>query len=71
MRNSSTTALVVYGLILAALGYDLWAVWFGGVEMSISQLVTDTVGNYPFIMFVCGMLTDHFFGFMMIPKKKQ
>jgi hypothetical protein len=71
MRNKSTTALVVFSLLLAAGLYDLWAVVIGGVDASISQFVTDTVGNYPFLMFVCGMLVDHFFGFTMIPKAKN
>ena len=71
MRNTSTTALVVFSLLLAAGLYDLWAVVIGGVDLSISQFVTDTVGNYPFLMFICGMLVDHFFGFTMIPKAKK
>jgi hypothetical protein len=40
-------------------------VWFGGVDASISQAMTNLVGNHPFLMFVCGMLVDHFFGFVM------
>ena len=71
MKNTSTTALVVFGLLLAAGLYDLYAVTFGGVDASISQFVTNTVGNHPFLMFVSGMLVDHFFGFTMIPKAKQ
>ncbi len=71
MRKKSTTALVVFSLLLAAGLYDLWAVVIGGVDLSISQFVTDTVGNYPFLMFLSGMLVDHFFGFTMIPKAKQ
>ena len=71
MRNQSTTALVVFALLLAAGLYDLYAVVLGGVDASISQFITDTVGNYPFLMFVCGMLVDHFFGFTMIPQAKR
>ena len=71
MRNTSTTALVVFGLLLAAGLYDLYAVTFGGVDASISQFITDKVGNYPFLAFLCGMLVDHFFGFTMIPRKTE
>lgn len=71
MRNQSTTALVVFALFLTAGLYDLWAVVVGGVDLSISQFVTDHVGNYPFLMFMCGMLVDHFFGFTMVPRTKE
>jgi hypothetical protein len=70
VKNTSLTGLVVFGLLLAAGLYDLWAVVTGGVQASISQFVTDTVGNYPFLMFVCGMLTSHFFGFMMVKNER-
>lgn len=60
-----TTKAVIFTLLLTAALYDLAAVWFGGVQNSISQQITNTVGNHPFLMFVCGMLTDHFFGFTM------
>lgn len=64
----SNTKTFVFGLLLTAALYDLWAVTFGGVDASISQFVTDTIGNYPFQMFMFGMLVCHFAGFSM--KKK-
>ena len=67
----STTRVVIFGLLLAAALYDLWAVWTGGVDVSISQVVTNTVGNHPFLMFVSGMLTSHFFGFVMLRTDKK
>jgi hypothetical protein len=67
----STTRVVIFGLLLAAALYDLWAVWTGGVDVSISQVITNTVGNYPFLMFVSGMLVSHFFGFVMLRTDKK
>jgi hypothetical protein len=67
----STTRVVIFGLLLAAALYDLWAVWFGGVGISISQAVTDAVGNHPFLMFMSGMLVSHFFGFVMMRTDKK
>jgi hypothetical protein len=61
----TTTRIVIFGLLLTAALYDLWAVWSGGVDASISQVVTNTVGNHPFLMFMSGMLVSHFFGFVM------
>lgn len=61
---SKTKVFVFGGLLVAAL-YDLWAVTFGGVDASISQFVTDTIGNYPFQMFMLGVLVCHFAGFTM------
>jgi putative Ca2+/H+ antiporter (TMEM165/GDT1 family) len=61
----SNTRVVIFGLFITAALYDLYAVWFGGVDASISQAMTNLVGNHPFLMFVCGMLVSHFFGFVM------
>ncbi len=65
----SKTKAFVFGMILVAGIYDLWAVLYGGVDASISQMVTNTIGNHPFQMFIFGMLVDHFMGFSM--KKKE
>ena len=63
--------MFIFGSMLVALAYDLFAVWFGGTESSISQVITDTAGNYPFVSFMCGVLLCHFFGFAMKRSNKK
>ena len=59
------TRVFIFGAMLVALAYDLFAVWFGGSDSSISQVITDTAGNHPFVSFMSGVLVCHFFGFAM------
>jgi hypothetical protein len=65
----SNTKAFVFTMILIVGIYDLWAVLYGGVDASVSQLITNTIGNYPFQMFLFGMLVDHMMGFSMEKKE--
>ncbi len=65
----SNTKAFIFTMFLICGLYDLWAVLYGGIDASISQMITNTIGNYPFQMFLFGMLVDHFMGFSM--KKKE
>ena len=67
----SINRVFIFGAMLAVLCYDLFAVWFGGTDASVSQVITDTVGNNPFVAFVCGVLVCHLFGFAMRPTEKK
>ena len=69
--SMNTTRVFIFGSMLVALSYDLFAVWFGGTDASVSQVITDAVGNHPFVSFMCGVLVCHFFGFTMRPTDKK
>ncbi len=65
------TAMVVFGSLLAVALYDVGAIMVAGdSSVSVSQFVTD-VSARPRIAFVAGLLTCHFFGWMMFPRVKN
>ena len=67
----NNTRIFIFGSMLIALVYDLYAVWFGGSDASVSQVIADTAGNHPFVSFMCGVLVCHFFGFAMQRSEKE
>ncbi len=60
-----TTGMFSFGVLLVVLLYDVWVVARKGEP--VSQFVTNC-SVHPRIAFICGVLTCHFFGWMMFPK---
>lgn len=61
----------MFGTLLVALLWDVYVVFSGGgTSESISQILTDASYNSPFICFGAGVLTAHFFGWIMFPQKQ-
>ena len=65
MRNQSNTALIMYGIFLTVLMYDLGAVVLYGTPSSVSQFITDATGLSILQAMGVGALADHFCGFVM------
>lgn len=65
----SLTAKIVTTTVIALGIYDLWAVSTGGVASSISRFMQDSGFDAPLIVFVCGFICGHIFGYMP-PKNK-
>ena len=67
-----TTAMVVFGALLAVGLYDVGAIVVAGGDsvVSVSQFITD-ISARPRIAFVAVLLTCHFFGWMMFPRVKN
>ena len=69
MNIKSTTKLVTFGLIplifVGILGYDVYAIYKGGTEASISSLIISMSYKMPFmtfsIGFIGGILSAHLF----------
>lgn len=66
-----TTPLVTFIMLLTLSLYDLAAVLIGGTQSSVSQWLADTTHASPLQAFVCGALCCHFFGWMMVPTKRD
>lgn len=67
--DMSTTRLIVTTVIITLGIYDLCAVSFGGVDVSISRFFNG-LSPYPGPVFVVGYICGHFWGFMT-PLKQQ
>lgn len=65
MQNQSKTALVIFGVFLAVVLYDLGAVVLYGTPSSVSQFITDATGLSTLQAIAVGALIDHFCGFTM------
>lgn len=66
----SKTAMVVFGLLLAACLWDFFVVMQSGDDsQTVSQVITDATSRSHLLSFGCGVLVCHFFGWMMFPKR--
>lgn len=65
MINQSKTALVMFGVFLTVVLYDLYVVVMYGTPSSVSQFITDSTGISPLQAIGVGALADHFCGFTM------
>ena len=59
----STTRLLMTTLIIVLGIYDLCAVTFGGVDVSISRWL-ESLARYPFILVTFGYILGHVWGWM-------
>ncbi len=57
-RMIITAAIIILGI------YDLFAVFWGGVDATISRVMKDAGIQNPFVIFVVGYICGHIFGFM-------
>jgi hypothetical protein len=69
-KVSKTTRWFVFGSLLAAGLYDCYAITVGGETNTISQFITD-LSVSPLLTFIAGLLTCHFFGWIMVPSDRQ
>jgi vacuolar-type H+-ATPase subunit I/STV1 len=69
-KAGGATRWFVFGSLLAAGLYDVWAITVGGETNTISQFMTD-LSVSPLVTFLAGLLTCHFFGWTMVPSKNQ
>lgn len=66
------TQIFLFGTLLVVLLWDIYVVFSGGgTDESISQVLTDASYNSHLICFGAGLLTAHFFGWMMFPKVQK
>ena len=64
--------MVVFGSLLAIALYDLYIVVQTGSSVeSVSQTITDISHKSPFLVFMCGAVVDHFFGWTMNPSVRR
>lgn len=63
----STTGIITFGFLCAIALFDVWCVASGGKKKSVSQFITNC-SKRPFLAFIAGVLTCHFFGWMMFPE---
>ena len=69
-KAGKQTRWFVFGSLLAAGLYDIYAIAVGGETNTISQFMTD-LSVSPLVTFLAGLLTCHFFGWTMVPSKDQ
>ena len=55
------TVLFIIALAVTIATYDIVALWRGGAEATISQIVYDAARNEPIAAFVFGVLMGHLF----------
>lgn len=65
------TSIFTFTMLLLVALYDLWVVATSGMASSVSQWIADTTHISPIQAFVAGVLTAHFFGWMIFPGSKK
>jgi hypothetical protein len=58
------TAMIVTASVILLAIYDLYAVVTGGTNSSISRFMQDAGFDAPAIVFTCGFIAGHIFGYM-------
>jgi len=53
-----TAAIIILGV------YDLFAAFWGGVDITISRVMQDAGFSHPFVAFVVGGICSHFWMYM-------
>lgn len=61
MNIRSITSIVILSAVVILLGYDVFAIYKGGTEASISHMVIEWSYKYPIFTFSFGVLCGHFF----------
>ena len=62
------TGMITFAFLCILGLFDVWCVASGGEKKSVSQFVTNC-SKRPLIAFVIGLLTCHWFGWMMVPEE--
>lgn len=61
MNAKKITSIFVLAMIVAIAAYDVWAIYAGGTEASVSHLLRVWSYKYPAITFSFGFVMGHLF----------
>lgn len=61
MDPKKITVIFIFATIIAIAGYDVWAIYAGGTEASISHTLRIWAHKYPAVTFSFGFVMGHLF----------
>lgn len=68
---TSVTIGLLVSCLLILISYDMYVLYLGGTEETISHLVFTWTYDYPIFTFACGMLCGHLFWRIRDTKKTK
>ena len=71
MKNMTKTNLFITIIVIIIAIYDLCAFVFGGESSTVSRAMQNIGFDAPAVVFSCGFLMGHFFGYMPYKKDKN
>lgn len=69
-KTRKLTICFIIACVFIIIAYDIWAVYSGGVDGTISSVIFDYSREFPLIPFAFGVLAGHLW-FNVYPKEKQ
>lgn len=58
-KTRKLTIMFILACVFIIIGYDIWAVYSGGVDGTISSVIFDYSREFPLIPFAFGVLAGH------------